>query len=166
MDFELRKLSVTDGQDIYDMLQDIPKAENGFINGGHGCSPVEFRQWLVRQDGVSRGEGLADWMVPSTTYWLYADGDPVGFAKLRHYLTDRLREDGGNIGYAIRPGQRNKGYGTVLLSKVLGEARRMELGQVLVTVWPGNQGSINVALKNNGTITRSTADKHYIWIEC
>ncbi|MNC51228.1 Acetyltransferase (GNAT) family protein [compost metagenome] len=105
-------------------------------------------------------------MVPSTTYWLYADGYPVGFAKLRHHLTDRLREDGGNIGYAIRPGQRNKGYGTILLSKVLDEARRMKLGQVLVTVWPGNQGSINVALKNNGTITRSTEDKHYIWITC
>jgi predicted acetyltransferase len=166
MDVELRKLSVTDGKDIYDMLQDIPKAENGFINGGHGCSPVEFRQWLIRQDGVSRGEELADWMVPSTTYWLYADGYPVGFAKLRHYLTDRLREDGGNIGYAIRPGQRNKGYGTVLLSKVLEEARRLQLGQVLVTVRPGNQGSINVALKNNGTITRSTAERHYIWIDC
>ncbi|MDF2939098.1 MAG: family N-acetyltransferase [Paenibacillaceae bacterium] len=166
MVFELKKLSVSDGPDIYEMLQEIPKAENGFINGGHGCTQEEFRQWLARQDAASRGEGLADWMVPSTTYWLYAEGVPVGFAKLRHHLTDRLKEDGGNIGYAVRPSQRNKGYGTILLGKVLDEARRMKLGQVLVTVWPGNQGSINVALKNNGTITRSTEDKHYIWITC
>lgn len=32
MNFELRKLTINDGMDIYAMLQEIPKDENGFIN--------------------------------------------------------------------------------------------------------------------------------------
>lgn len=166
MTFELKQLSLQDGPEIYEMIQEIPKMENGFMNGANGCSPAEFQEWLARQTAGSRGEGLADWMVPSTTYWLYVDGRPAGFGKLRHYLTDRLREEGGHIGYAIRPSERGKGYGSILLSKLLEEAKAMGLDQVLLTVWTSNPGSIGVALKNNGTITRTTEDKHYIWISC
>ena len=38
MDITLRPLSVNDGSDIYEMLQEIPAKENGYINSQHGIS--------------------------------------------------------------------------------------------------------------------------------
>ena len=88
---ELRRLSVDDGPEIYHMLQDIPKEENGFGNNANGMSYEAYKEWLAAKHQESLREGIQDgWKVPSTTYWLYADGVPVGFGKLRHCLTDAL----------------------------------------------------------------------------
>lgn len=100
MKYELRKLSIDDGRDVYEMLQDIGKAENGFTNRVNVMSFEEYQRWLIRSDKSAR----------STLYWLYVDGKPVGIGKLRYFLTDRLRVEGGHIRYAIRPSARNKKF--------------------------------------------------------
>jgi len=42
-EFKLKKISAEDGRDIYDMLQTMPKDENGLINNANGLSYEEFR---------------------------------------------------------------------------------------------------------------------------
>ena len=82
---ELRKLSVNDGMDVYQMLQDIPLDENGLQNKVNGMTFEEYKDWLIKKQQESEMDGIVDgWKVPSTTYWLYADGVPVGFGKLAH----------------------------------------------------------------------------------
>ena len=89
---ELRKLSPDDGNDIYELLQLIPKDENGLINKANGLSFEEYKQWLINKQIESEQKGLVDgWKVPSTTYWLYVDNVPVGFGSIREFLTDALR---------------------------------------------------------------------------
>lgn len=167
MVYELRRLATNDDMDIYEMLQEIPKDENGFINSVNGRTFDEFKQWLIRSDSLSKAKGVVDgWRVPTNVYWLYADGYPVGFGKLRHFLTDKLRKDGGHAGYAIRPSQRNKGYGTVLLKMMIEEAKKMNIEKILIIVRNNNTGSIKVALNNNGKVEKIDEKKHYIWIEC
>lgn len=166
MNFELRKLAISDDIGIYEMLQEIPKDENGFINTVNGMTFEEYKEWLVRSDAMSKGIGLEDWQVPSSSYWLFADGYPVGKGNIRHFLTDKLREEGGHIGYAIRPGERSKGYGTILLKMIIEEARKMNLEKVLITVRNKNTNSIKVALNNNGKIEKVNNERHYIWIDC
>ncbi len=165
MHTELKRLSIQDGADIYDMLQELPEDENGFINGCHGMTFEEYQQWLVKSDNVSKGIGLKDWMVPQTVYWLYADGMPVGMGKLRHRLTDRLLEEGGHGGYAIRPTQRSKGYGKLLLKLLLQEARSLGIGRLLLTVQNHNLPSVKVALANGGVIEKISDQRNYIWID-
>lgn len=64
---ELRRLSVDDGMDVYIMLQEIPKEENGFINKANGLSFEEYREWLKGKYAESEQIGLVDgWKVPST----------------------------------------------------------------------------------------------------
>ena len=46
---ELKKLSVKDGLDIYNLLQDIPKEENGFNNSANGLTYEEYKDWLVKE---------------------------------------------------------------------------------------------------------------------
>ena len=101
---ELKRLSVKDGLDVYEMLQQMPADENGLINKANGLTFEEFRIWLSQKQEESEQEGLVDgWKVPSTTYWLYADGVPVGFGNLRHFLTDALRKTGGLSGMVFAP---------------------------------------------------------------
>lgn len=166
MNFELKKLAINDDVDIYEMLQEIPKDENGFINTVNGMTFEEYKKWLIRSDSMSKGIGLEDWQVPSSSYWLFVDGHPVGKGNIRHFLTDKLRAEGGHIGCAVRPSERNKGYGTVLLKMIIEEAREMSIGKVLLTVRNSNTNSIKVALNNNGKIERISEKRHYIWIDC
>lgn len=165
MDTHLRQLSPSDGMDVYEMLQELPADENGFINGMHGRSAEDFRHWLTRSDLIAQGIGLEDWMVPQSTFWLYVDGRPVGMGKVRHRLTEKLLSDGGHIGYAIRPSCRGKGYGKTLLRLLLEEARKLGIDRVLVTVRNHNTPSIRTALASGGVVEKVSEERHYIWIE-
>lgn len=139
--FELKKLSKNAGRDIYELLQLIPKDENGLINKANGLSFDEYRQWLINKQIESEQKGLVDgWKVPSTTYWLYVDNVPVGFGNVRKFLTDALRVSGGNIGYGIAAPYRGKGYGKELLKLLLEKA-------------------------NGAILEKETEDRVYYWID-
>lgn len=163
---ELKKLSINDGKDIYNLLQEMPKEENGLINKANGLSFEEFQAWLKAKQIESEQEGLVDgWKVPSTTFWLYVDGVPVGFGNLRHFLTEALSKAGGNIGYGIAPQFRGKGYGNILLKLLLQEARKIGLEKVLVTIHLDNIPSQKVALANGGVISEKTEERYLIWLD-
>lgn len=163
---ELKKLSINDGKDIYNLLQEMPKEENGLINKANGLSFEECQAWLKAKQIESEQEGLVDgWKVPSTTFWLYVDGVPVGFGNLRHFLTEALSKAGGNIGYGIAPQFRGKGYGNILLKLLLQEARKIGLEKVLVTIHLDNIPSQKVALANGGVISEKTEERYLIWID-
>ena len=60
MNFQLKRLSVEDGKDIYDMLQAIPQDENGFVNKAYVLSYSMFREWLTCKNADSRQNGIID----------------------------------------------------------------------------------------------------------
>ena len=154
---ELKRLSVDDGLDIYTMLQEIPAEENGLINKANGLTFDEYKEWLIVKQRDSEQEGIVDgWKVPSTTFWLYADGIPVGFGSVRHFLTEALR---------IAPAFRGKGYGKELLRLLLNEAKEMGIDKVLVTILLDNIASQAVAIANGGVVTERTDERVFIWID-
>ena len=61
--------------------------------------------------------------------------------KKRHNLKGELINIGGNIGYAIRPSERRKGYATIQLQLLLEKAKELGLEKVLVTCRDNNVGS-------------------------
>lgn len=167
MNYELKKLSVNDGRDIYDLLQAIPKEENGYINGANGMTNDEFRAWLIREDENSKKTQIEDgWKVPQSVFWLYVNGRPVGVGKIRHFLTDKLRQEGGHIGYAIAPGERGRGFGKLLLKELLVEAKKLGVDRALVTVHNGNAASVKAALANGGVVEKVNDVRHFIWLDC
>lgn len=162
----LRQLSPNDGLDIYEMLQEIPKDDNGFGNDFNGLDyETEFKHMLIVRDKESRGEDLQEDRVPQTWYWMY-DGDrPVGLIKIRHYLNDYLKEHGGHIGYAIRPSERSKGYGTKMLNLALEKAKEMGIEDIMFTCNPDNIASRKVIEKNGGELAKVTDDYAFYWIK-
>ncbi len=164
MALHLKRLSPTDGDDVYALTQAMPSEENGFYNSANGLSREAFCAWLTQQHDMSQGIGLAEGWVPQTIYWLYDGDQPVGMCKLRTRLTEALLNGGGNIGYAIASSARGKGYGKEQLRLVLEEAKKAGLDKVLITARNYNKASIGVALANGGVIARISEDEHFIWI--
>jgi predicted acetyltransferase len=65
-------------------------------------------------------------------------------------LTDKLRREGGHIGYGVRPSARRQGIATELLRQTLMRAREKGIEEVLVTCAKANQGSVRTILRNGG----------------
>lgn len=166
MEFNLKKLSINDGQEIYAMLQEIPYDENGFLNDMNGATLEEFKAWLIKRDNESKGIGIGEGRVPQNIYWLYADEVPIGYGKIRHRLTEKLFDDGGHIGYSIRSSERGKGYGKLQLKLLLERAKEIGIDKVLLTIHCNNINSLKVAMKNGGVIEKQDENKCWLWIEC
>lgn len=165
--YELRALSADDGRAVYDFLQSLPAEENGFMNSAAGLTYDEYKAWLVRQAANARKTEIEDgWRVPSGTWWFFVDGRPVGMAKLRYFLTDKLREAGGHLGYAIVPDARGHGYAAMMVNAMKPIALAKGIDSLLVTVHSDNPASIRTALKCGGTVERISAARHYITIPC
>ena len=166
MCLEIRKFSIEDGRDTYEMLQELPANENGFINSANGKTFEEYKAWLKKCVRDSEQEGIVDgWKVPSTGFWLYENGKPVGIAKVRHFLTDALLKEGGNVGYAIRPSARNRGLGKKFLSLLMPECKKLGVDRILLTIQNDNKPSIGVGLANGGAVEKVMDGRHYIWID-
>jgi len=154
MKTKLRQLSVYDGKDVYDFLQQLPAEENGFHNSAHGLTYREFKAWLIKMDDYAHGLHMSEWMVPSSEYWFYADDVLVGNIRLRHYLNDALKKHGGHIGYAIAPAYRKKGYAKGMLRSMCEEAKKYGLTNVLLTANCDNIASRKTIVSCAGSLEK------------
>ena len=146
----IRQLTVDDNRALYDMLQRIGACENEFKNTAHGIPYEDFIDWLKEQDDWSRGVNLPNGYVSQTIFLLYDDSNVVGVGKVRHKLTDESRKKGGNIGYAIDPLWRGKGYATVFLQNMIKKAEDMGIKEKLLSVEKNNPASKRVIEKAGG----------------
>ncbi len=90
--------------------------------------------------------------VPFSLHWL-CDGDLfIGEASIRHQLDARLMQEGGHIGYGIRPSHRGQGYGKRILALSLLECRRLGIERVLVTCLDSNIPSARIIEANGGQL--------------
>ncbi len=122
--------------------------------------PRDCASYIKTAQDHSNGKNLPEYWVPATTYWLIDKDKFVGHVNIRHALSDKLKMVGGNIGYAIRPSERKKGYGTEILRLALEKAHEIGLERVMVTCADDNVGSVKIIEKNGGVL-----DNAYEWDE-
>lgn len=164
MNLELRELSIVDGKEIYEMLQEIGPGENGFGNCGYDVDYDRFADYLIDNLKYSKGLQLKEGHVPQTIYWLFKDERPIGVVKLRSYLNDNLLKVGGHIGYCIRPSERGKGFGHVILQQILGFACSKGIDKVLLTCNDDNIPSKKVIERNGGVLENCAHGKCRYWV--
>lgn len=114
---------------------------------------ADFTAFLARLDAASRGQGIPADFVANTTFWLLDErGEVVAVSNLRHALTDKLRIEGGHIGYGVRPSARRRGHATEILRRTLEEARALRIEEALVTCARENIGSRGAILRCGGRL--------------
>ena len=164
-DYIIRQLSVNDGYDVYEMLKRIGREENHFQNPVHDMNYEEYKEWLIEQDDWSKEENLPEGYSGQTSFWMYVNDKPVAFGKIRHTLNENSRIVGGNIGYAVDPLHRGKGYATIILSELLKIANNMGIKEKLLTVEKFNYASKKVIEKNGGYVFKENEFRWFFHID-
>ena len=97
-------------------------------------------------------QGLLPGVARSYHYWA-VDGDRfIGEFQCRTDFTEKVLFDIGSVGYAVRPSEWGKGYGTMILRQGLEIAKSLGMERVLLTVNEENRPSIRVIEKLGGVL--------------
>jgi predicted acetyltransferase len=112
---------------------------------------------------------LPDNLVHSDYYWITdgtgADEEVVGFLALRHRLNAWLLEEGGHIGYSVRPSRRRQGHATRALALAVRRSAELGLDRVLVTCDEPNVGSARTIERNGGVYEDTRKGKRRYWLD-
>ena len=168
---ELRRPKLEDKEKILEMLADFEAAgsrQDGFFGG----ADFVYEDWLETIQLAEAGLGLPQGFVPyiqlisfAADGQVAADGQAVGFLNLRLRLNDYLLQEGGHIGYSIRPSARGKGLAKEQLRQGLQVAKSKNIKRVLVTCDSDNAASRAVILANGGVLEDIRAGKERYWID-
>lgn len=146
----LRPLRVGDEQAFVAAHEAI--AADGFTFGLGYVVGMRWQDYLDALEVHRVGIGLPDALVPATFLVADVDGTIVGRSSIRHRLNDRLRRDGGHIGYCVVAEHRRRGYATEILRQSLVIARAVGADRVLLTCDDGNVGSATVIERCGGVL--------------
>ena len=160
---QLRKMNYEDAVAQWKYVTALPANENGLTNPHEGVSFEEYRDTVLPKLMMHEHPvNMPDWFVPETYYYLW-DGDIlVGEYRIRHYLTDALKNGAGHIGYSIQKEYRGRGYGTKGLSLTLELARNIvPEDEIYLRVQKTNIASFK-AICNNGAYIADEDETHYL----
>jgi predicted acetyltransferase len=93
-----------------------------------------------------------------------AEEEVVGFLALRHELNAWLLEEGGHIGYSVRPSRREQGHATRALALAVRRSAELGLDRVLVTCDEDNLASARTIERNGGVHEDTRNGKRRYWI--
>jgi predicted acetyltransferase len=120
----------------------------------------DFDGYLQHLADMKSGVGLKEGYVPQTVFWLVdSEGTLVGVSRLRHRLSSQLEDEGGHIGYDIRPSCRGQGFGALILAKTLEAASQRGLRRVLLTCNHDNVASRRIIEKNGGRLVSESRSR-------
>ena len=116
----------------------------------YGLSDAKSYNVFEKFENYREEKNLKPDRVGAHFFWLVDDEEDyfIGEISIRHTLNSVLERYGGHIGYGIRFGEWNKGYGTVMLKAALEEAKKIGLTKVLITCDDNNIGSAKIMEKN------------------
>jgi len=142
-----------------DMINEWKNHEEDIIPWSLNFDSSNFSLMIKKLEGYSKGEGLENGFVESSTYWMINKSNRIiGAIDIRHRLNDHLLFRGGHIGYGIRPSERKKGYATMMLSLALEVCRTMGISKVLITCAKDNIGSVKTIVNNGGILNSEGTD--------
>jgi predicted acetyltransferase len=132
-------------------LDELARASESF---GSEIARRDFTAYLQMVRAESLGLGLTPGDVPMSTFWLInSSGRLLGESRLRHRLTAALEDYGGHIGYVIRPTERRKGYGSVILPLTLKRAESLGLRRIRLTCDTDNRPSARIIERTGGVLS-------------
>lgn len=130
------------------------------INGTGGLDRFlresTYEAWLEKLVRDMDLANIPESRVPGLTYFYVREADDriVGMINIRLALNEFLRNEGGHIGYSVRPTERRRHYGTDMLNAGLKVCGVIGIREVLVSCDKENAASAGVIKNCGGELQR------------
>lgn len=139
-----------------------------FLAGAPAATEAGCAEFVAMTELTSAPD-LDGTRVGSSYFWITADDgalddEVVGFLNLRHTLNEFLLDQGGHIGYSIRPSARRRGHASAALALGLRAARDLGIDPVLVTCDVDNEASRRTIERNGGVLEDQRGVKLRFWV--
>ena len=153
--FEVNKmiyrLPELDDKDILlEYMQEHYDNKETSISASLGLPASEYSDWVekIQRNAFSGDEQWGK----SLLYLCFDNNKLIGLLSIRYELPENLTEIYGDIGYGVRPSERNKGYATAMLGYALSVCKEKEKDKVLLGCYKDNIASAKTILKNGGVL--------------
>lgn len=162
---QLRRPTLADRQAVMAMMAEFEATKSPADGGFWSQEDFNYADWLQYNLNAEQGLNLPAGFVPAIQLVSFDDrGQALGFLHIRLMLNDFLLEQGGHIGYSIRPSQRQKGYAKEQLRLGLEECLKKNIKQALVTCHRNNEASRRTILACGGILEDVRKDTERYWI--
>ncbi len=163
---ELRRPTLADKETVLEMMAEFEKSQSAHDGGFWDTENFSYEEWLDSNQNQEMGINLPEGWVPAIQLVAFSEkGQAVGFLNLRLRLSNFLLEEGGHIGYSIRPSERGKSYAKETLRQGLQVAKEKNIKKALVTCSVNNPASRAVILANGGFLEDVRNGVERYWIE-
>lgn len=162
---KLRRPTLADRETVLAMMAEFEKMQSDHDGGFWDKERFDYEDWLTSNQDMEMGLNLPDGWVPAIQLLGFVDDEAVGFLNLRLVLNDYLLNQGGHIGYSVRPSARGKGYAKDMLMQSLPLAKNKNIQRVLVTCRQDNPASRSVIVANGGQLEDVREGVERYWIE-
>ena len=154
-DLKLVKLAPEYKQQLIEMMEEW-SAYNANHEANHSPWTIfrndchDFDYYLANLEHKKEENGR----VPDSVFFLLDTKRNIflGAVNIRHYLNEGLLKSGGHIGDGIRPSERRKGYGTIMVRLALEECRKLGIDKVLMICDKDNEASRKTITSNGGVL--------------
>lgn len=120
------------------------------ITASHGLAASDYRQWV--ETVRLHAEKGVDPYGKNLLLLCFDENRLIGLLSVRYELPRELSERIGDIGYGVRPSERNKGYASAMLRHALNVCREKGKKSVIVGCYKDNAVSARIIQKNGGVL--------------
>lgn len=120
------------------------------ISASMGLRSADYAAWVEKiQHNASVGDEA--WG-KSLLYLCFEQNKLIGLLSIRYELPKELTNQYGDIGYGVRPSERNKGYATCMLQCGLKVCKEKGMKHVILGCYQDNGASVRVIEKSGGVL--------------
>lgn len=120
------------------------------ISASMGLPTMPYSEWLL-QIRMGASEGDETWG-RNLTLLCFDEAQLIGLLSIRYELSEELSLKYGDIGYGVRPSERNKGYATKMLRHAVSVCKDKGMKQVRLGCYKDNAASAKVVEKCGGVL--------------